>query len=53
MFIQCYRIDNSDYYSTQEHLLQKAFPNILNCCDIHFIYVIFHMANLLNRYYIC
>ena len=30
MFIQYYRIDNSDYYSTQEDLLQKAFPNILN-----------------------
>ena len=26
-----------------------TFTNILNCCDTHFTYVLFHMANLLNR----
>ena len=29
-------------------LLRKAFTDILNCCDIHFTYILLHMANLLN-----
>ena len=37
------------FYSTDDALLRKAFTDILNCCDIHFIYTLFHMANLLNR----
>ena len=35
-------------YSTDDALLWKAFTDILNCCDIHFTYTLFHMANLLN-----
>ena len=39
----------SFYYSTDDALLRKAFAGILNCCDIHFTYILFHMANLLNE----
>ena len=37
------------YYSTDDMLLRKALTDILNCCDIHFTYILLHMANLLNR----
>ena len=29
---------------------EKAFTDILNCCDINFTYILFHMANLLNEF---
>ena len=32
-------VSKSFYYSTDDALLQKAFTDILNCCDIPFIYV--------------
>ena len=43
------------YYSksiivlTDNALLQKAFTDILNCCDIHFTNILLHMANLFNE----
>ena len=30
----------SFYYSTDDALLRKAFTDILNCCDIHFNYIL-------------
>ena len=32
-------VGKSFYYSIDDALLQKAFTDILNCCDITFIYV--------------
>ena len=40
----------SFYYSTDDALLRKAFTDILNCCNIHFNYTLFHTANLLKDY---
>ena len=36
-------------YSPDDALLRKAFTDILNCCDIHFTYILLHMANLLKK----
>ena len=33
-------VSKSFYYSTNDVLLQKAFTDILNCCDIHFTYIL-------------
>ena len=33
-------VSKSFYYSTEDALLRKAFTDILNCCDIHFTYII-------------
>ena len=33
-------VSKSFYYSTDDALLRKAFTNILNCCDIHFTYIL-------------
>ena len=41
-------VSKSFYYSTDDALLRKAFTDILNCYDIHFTYILFHVANLLN-----
>ena len=41
-------VSKSFYYSTEDALLRKAFTNILNCCNIHFTYILFDMASLLN-----
>ena len=30
-------------------LLWKTFTDVLNCYDVHFTYILFHMANLLNQ----
>ena len=43
-------VSKSFYYSTGDALLRKAFTHILTCCDIHFTYILLHIANLLNRY---
>ena len=32
----------SFYYSTNDALLRKAFTDILNCCDIHFTYILLY-----------
>ena len=37
------------FLRTDDALLRKAFTDILNCCDIHFTYILLHMANLLNE----
>ena len=37
------------FLRTDDVLLRKAFTDILNCCDIHFTYILLHMANLLNE----
>ena len=34
-------VSKSFYYSTDDALLRKAFTDILNCCDIHFTYILF------------
>ena len=39
----------SFYYRTDDALLRKAFTDILNCCDIHFTYILLDIANLLNK----
>ena len=41
-------VSKSFYYGTDDALLQKAFTDILNCCDILFAYILFHMANLIR-----
>ena len=33
-------VSKSFYYSTDDALLRKAFTDILNCCDIHFTYIL-------------
>ena len=33
-------VSKSFFYSTDDALLQKAFTDILNCCDIHFTYIL-------------
>ena len=33
-------VSKSLYYSTDDALLQNAFTDILNCCDIHFTYIL-------------
>ena len=43
-------VSKSFYYSTDDALLRKAFIDILNCCDIHFTYILLHMVNLLNDF---
>ena len=43
-------VSKSFYYGTNYVLLQKTLTGILNCCDIHFTYILFHMANLLNGF---
>ena len=42
-------VSKSFYYRTDDALLRKGFTDILNCCNIHFTYILFHMANLLNE----
>ena len=37
------------YNSSDDALLRKAFTDIVNCCDIYFIYILNLMANFLNR----
>ena len=34
-------VSKSFYYSTDDALLRKAFTDILNCCDIHFTYILY------------
>ena len=43
-------VSKSFYYSTVDMLLRKAFTDILNCCDIHFTYILFHMVNVSNGF---
>ena len=33
-------VSKSFYYSTDDALRQKAFTDFLNCCDIHFTYIL-------------
>ena len=33
-------VSKSFYYSTEDALLRKSFTDILNCCDIHFTYML-------------
>ena len=35
-------VSKSLYYSTDDALLQNAFTDILNCCDIHFTYILLY-----------
>ena len=39
-------VSKSFYYSTDDVLLQKAFTDILNCCDIYFTYILLLLCNL-------
>ena len=41
-------VSKSFYYSADDALLRKAFTDILSCCDIHFTFILVHMASLLN-----
>ena len=41
-------VSKSFYYSTDDALLRKSFTDILNY-DIHFTYILIHMANFLNE----
>ena len=41
-------VGKSFYYSTDDALLQKAFTDTLNCCDIHFIYV-YHIFTSIDQ----
>ena len=34
-------VSKSFYHSTDDASLRRAFTDILNCCDIHFTYILF------------
>ena len=40
----------SFYYNTGDALLRNVFTNILICCDIYLTYIMFDMANILNKF---